>query len=115
MSEWIEVGRSLPGDGQTVLIFSAPHIQIADYRPLSTNYRWDCDTFGYSANEVTHWMPLPDPPKGGSMTLQHQFNRAIDNVRFYGKQEHSYATKRAAAEHEAARLARDLKIQEPSK
>lgn len=66
MSEWIKCTDRKPNPQQTVLVFCAGNrvteIHIAEYRPDSLCYYWDCDTFGMEANEVEYWMPLPEAP-----------------------------------------------------
>jgi len=76
---WIPVSERLPEEGQDVLIFaregicSGPTVCAASFeknqfsdsgyswRPLGvTGYEWEPD---YSDKDVTHWMPIPEPPK----------------------------------------------------
>lgn len=62
---WISVNYFLPKDDKPVLIYAHGEIQIGKYNKSSTQ-KWDY----YSSNMlweypiVTHWMPLPEPPKG---------------------------------------------------
>ena len=51
---WISVKDRLPDVGKFVLIYSENNGVFMDYH--------DGATFGYY--DVTHWMPLPQPPKG---------------------------------------------------
>jgi len=62
---WIACSERLPGPNQRVLAYSHDQqiLHIADYRPKSKMYRWDFDTWGAEAEDVTHWMPLPAPPE----------------------------------------------------
>lgn len=63
--EWIDVNVELPKDQQVVLICSkqwgtSTGIYDGDsWRDSEFN-----DTYGYAIliEEVTHWMPLPEPP-----------------------------------------------------
>ena len=54
VQEWISVKDRLPDVGKFVLIYSEINGVCMDYH--------DGATFGYY--DVTHWMPLPNPPKG---------------------------------------------------
>ena len=51
---WIPVAERLPDVGIEVLIYSEDDGVCVDY--------YGGDSFGYY--DVTHWMPLPEPPKG---------------------------------------------------
>ena len=59
---WISVDDKLPATRKTVLIYD-------EYEGVSTGY-YDSDYAKFRSIEdtyrtcnVTHWMPLPDPPK----------------------------------------------------
>ena len=54
VQEWISVTERLPDVGKFVLIYNEINGVCLDYH--------DGVTFGYY--DVTHWMPLPEPPKG---------------------------------------------------
>ena len=54
VQEWISVKDRLPDVGKFVLIYNEINGVRLDYH--------DGATFGYY--DVTHWMPLPNPPKG---------------------------------------------------
>ena len=54
VQEWIPVTERLPDVGIEVLIYSEDDGVCVDY--------YGGDSFGYY--DVTHWMPLPEPPKG---------------------------------------------------
>ena len=54
VQEWISVKDRLPDVGKFVLIYNEINGVLLDYH--------DGATFGYY--DVTHWMPLPQPPKG---------------------------------------------------
>jgi hypothetical protein len=60
---WSPVREGLPETDGGVLI-ALPYPIIG--RPCTTgqyvNHTWYCDDFGGEA-EVTHWMPLPEPPE----------------------------------------------------
>jgi len=63
MTEWISVNDKLPNDGEHVLIYSRKSIYIKLYE---NNIFYDGDTYCYCPvgliEEVSHWMPLPEPP-----------------------------------------------------
>lgn len=72
-SEWISVKDQLPEVGDHCLFLiptSIPYV-VAGFVEES-DYRFqDCsvcdqygDCIGYSADCISHWMPLPEPPKG---------------------------------------------------
>ena len=54
VQEWISVAKRLPDIGVEVLVYSENFGIHVDY--------YDGDAFGYF--HVTHWTPLPEPPKG---------------------------------------------------
>ena len=54
VQEWISVEKRLPDVGVEVLVYS-------EIVGICVGY-YDVDAFGYFY--VTHWMPLPEPPKG---------------------------------------------------
>ena len=58
VQKWIPVTERLPDwrDGK-VLVFTSYGFSICE---RTVNGRWK----GQHANWVTHWMPLPEPPKG---------------------------------------------------
>lgn len=72
MPDWISVEERLPEPFVSVLAY------IPSESPLPTvheSYIADHDTWvnillgeKYANGEVTHWMPLPEPPKGAETT-----------------------------------------------
>ena len=68
VQEWIPVTERLPEKGQEVLVFDTREnwTGFAWLRPDETWTILGFD-FHFDLGEVTHWMPLPEPPKGGNM------------------------------------------------
>lgn len=85
MAEWISVKDKLPSDGEYLIIVKLnilpnpkPMYKVARYAKnlhKISEYEFDkkdgggfygCDSeWGYfKYHDVTHWMPLPTPPKG---------------------------------------------------
>ena len=65
MSEWISVGDRLPDDSYgRVLAWVVEQNSLG-----SAGYPWNCDhtngvfSDNFEVFHVTHWMPLPEPPK----------------------------------------------------
>jgi hypothetical protein len=68
MSEWISVKDRLPVDGEYVLVYAKNgtrryKIDSAIYCE-EKKYHWRFfDIPNYFGKYITHWMPLPEPPK----------------------------------------------------
>ena len=63
VQEWISVKDRLPKEGENVLVFrdngfAVSEIYMTDYEG---NPMWNYTGLG---GDPTHWMPLPQPPKG---------------------------------------------------
>lgn len=61
---WISVKERLPEDGGSVLVYSpvggvAEGVYSKNYKKW-VQYRWSV-----FEPKVTHWMPMPEPPKEG--------------------------------------------------
>lgn len=65
MPKWIPVEERLPEVFQHVLANipgMSPHPTVQEaFR--EKNGMWYSNGFRYGADEITHWMPLPEPPK----------------------------------------------------
>ena len=61
MSEWISVKDRMPPRGDCLVITEDCEIYLCDYFP-SVNQYWYLDEM-IMAETITHWMPLPEPPK----------------------------------------------------
>lgn len=60
--KWIPVKERLPEDGQSVLTCKNGICDIQIYEKRRNG--WLCKGWFWSMATVTHWMPLPKPPKG---------------------------------------------------
>lgn len=68
VQKWIPVSERLPVKfGEYIVTVKAPcgtsYSDYADYDPFSE--RWTTGLFFDIGSKVTHWMPLPKPPKDG--------------------------------------------------
>lgn len=69
MTEWINVKDRLPDDKEQYLICNESNfgkIDIAYYQPIGdkfSNYEPFWQARSHRSTGVTHWMPLPEPPK----------------------------------------------------
>lgn len=59
--KWISVGDRLPEKNGDYLAYTRDGI-VWPYFFTASSGVWE-DTLGYSTDTVTHWMPLPAPPK----------------------------------------------------
>lgn len=63
-SGWVSVNDKLPQNNEWCLLFhDNGQIMIGWYNSIHKTFIEGCVE---SPNEVTHWMPLPEPPKGGA-------------------------------------------------
>ena len=65
VQEWIPVNDRLPEEWTDVLVLSRfGFLETAVYTGTPGKWRigWNGDML--EADSITHWMPLPDPPKG---------------------------------------------------
>lgn len=68
--EWISVKDRLPPDGNKPYLTCRKTVKgrtVIESRYLHTSYESPCVAYweGKKNGEVTHWMPLPEPPKKG--------------------------------------------------
>lgn len=77
--EWISVKDRLPEEGQEVLVISRgwgePLVYVGQYKRVESETSWLTGITSKASNwllwgwsyikepQVTHWMPLPKPPK----------------------------------------------------
>lgn len=59
---WISVNQRLPKEGQVVLAQGLRSCTTGQFQGITTapRYWW---WKGHTIKEVTHWRPLPEPPK----------------------------------------------------
>ena len=66
VQEWISVEDRLPENDQWVLCFMKDKC-FGTFSVFQWNYidwQWNDGNEWFDEKEVTHWMPLPQPPKG---------------------------------------------------
>ena len=61
MSEWISPNDRVPENRQTVLIFIKGKYTVGEWFEDDQEFDALCYTVGIE--EVSYWMPLPEPPK----------------------------------------------------
>lgn len=68
--QWVSVKDRLPDDGDTVLVIGRKVGEMRFDIPRISEYsggEWWADSgdylICYSGVEITHWMPMPEPPK----------------------------------------------------
>lgn len=61
-SEWISVKDGLPQINTAVLVYIDEYGICIDFYTVDYNNPKK-PFFAYRGNRVTHWMPLPEPPK----------------------------------------------------
>ena len=65
VQEWIPVTEMLPEDGGDVLAYSSIEEESRIYPACYSNGVWfDCVFNALATDTTTHWMPIPQPPKG---------------------------------------------------
>lgn len=70
--DWIKIEDQVPEDGQVVITYFEElnnKIEISTYKNLvgtedeMFGHNMFYNKSGWLTDDVTHWMPLPDPPK----------------------------------------------------
>jgi hypothetical protein len=61
--EWVSVKDRLPGTSADFIVWNGEEIGVGNYDPsfMDADRWWAGDD--YHARAITHWMPLPEPPK----------------------------------------------------
>ena len=62
VNEWISVKDRLPEEWNRVLVY-IPHIDVMTFAKLRGG-SWYATWDSMKLDHVSHWMPLPEPPKG---------------------------------------------------
>jgi hypothetical protein len=57
---WISVKDRLPDEGRDVLTYDGDNMLVEFIVNRGSYSIWSCN----SEDDITHWMPLPEPPKG---------------------------------------------------
>jgi len=57
--KWISVEDKLPEKPGLYIV----HCLSDKETPVKTAHKWDKGPFAWAAGNVTHWMPLPEPPQ----------------------------------------------------
>lgn len=70
-TQWISVAERLPGAYGRYISYNGEDIKIRYFDPVRQG-SWDI-------GEVTHWMPLPEPPKPKVTTFKDVFLKAFPN------------------------------------
>jgi hypothetical protein len=71
---WISVDDRLPvcteqepentaNFSEKVLVYGYYGVGISELWDTGTDYGWNCCDSEYTPKNITHWMPLPEPPK----------------------------------------------------
>ena len=65
VQEWVSVDDRLPEDDSDVLAYSSIGEESRIYPACYSNGVWfDCVFNAPATDTTTHWMPMPNPPKG---------------------------------------------------
>lgn len=63
--KWINVNDKLPDDQQPIIFYVKDRDQCfcgyLDYDPKHPKFRENIDDWWFDDEEITHWMPLPEP------------------------------------------------------
>ena len=66
MADWIGIKDEKPEPGRKVLLYTRYGYQAIGSRSRSFNDEYNLVGHPYMrTQEITHWMPLPEPPKEG--------------------------------------------------
>lgn len=60
-TRWIPCSERLPEDEDLVLTYKNGHIEVQEYEKRRNG--WISGGWFWALATVTHWMPIPEPPK----------------------------------------------------
>lgn len=68
MNKWISLKNKLPDNEEIFLVYRGeakdPEIELGWWNKNKKKFEYyDNEYYGYKIDDVTHWMPLPEPPK----------------------------------------------------
>ena len=68
MNKWISIKNKLPDNEEIFLVYRGeakdPEIELGLWNKNKKKFEYyDSECYGYKIDDVTHWMPLPEPPK----------------------------------------------------
>ena len=63
MSDWIKCSERLPEQNRRVLVFSNRYVGGIVIAQLLFEGEFSAVCYEYPLRDITHWMPLPEPPK----------------------------------------------------
>ena len=64
VQEWISVKDRLPEDNSDVLAYMQNGVESRIFPASYYKGWWECQIWNTRCLSVTHWIPLPQPPKG---------------------------------------------------
>ena len=67
MNKWISIKNKLPDNEEIFLVYRGeakdPEIELGLWNKNKEKFEYyDNEYYGYKIDDVTHWMPLPEPP-----------------------------------------------------
>jgi len=60
---WISVDERLPEMNTAVLASNSKYVDLMTRGPSDDGWLWYDGRGSYTPDVITHWMPLPEPPK----------------------------------------------------
>ena len=62
-SKWISVEERFPDEREVVMCWHKAHVHPIFCKWDESNLCWDNDCWTFGIGLITHWMPLPRPPR----------------------------------------------------